>query len=62
MVEVLRVTDDTSREFLADLIHEANRQAKRMPHIVGCDKLHTPWDEIHLDIDALLEDYLEAPA
>lgn len=60
MVEVMRVTDETSRAVVADLIVEANRLAKRAPHIVGCDRLRTPWDELHLDIDALLTDWMDA--
>lgn len=61
MVEVLRVTDETSSEMLADLICDANRDAKRQPHIFGvCAP--SAWDDAHELIDELLDDWEQAPA
>lgn len=60
--EVLRVTDETSRAFLADLIAETNRKAKRQQRIVERFTTDKPsaWSELHQDLDALLTDYLSA--
>jgi hypothetical protein len=61
MVEVLRVTDDTPRELLAELLVDANRDAKRQPHVFGvCAP--SAWDEAHELIDELLDDWEQAPA
>lgn len=63
MVEVLRVTDETSRQFLGELINQANRDAKRQQRIVKQFERDKPtkWDEAHADIDALVTDWESAP-
>lgn len=62
MVDVLRVTDETSREVLADLIRETNRLAKRQQRIVERFTTDKPsaWSDYHLDLDALLTDWESA--
>lgn len=50
--------DATADQLREALTHAAYR-AHRMPHVVGNDKLPTPWDKAHADIDGML-DVLEA--
>ncbi len=60
----IRVTDDTTRHELAEAIDNLNRSAKRAQHIVEkfSDDEPTEWTRWHRRIDALLEDWMKAPA
>jgi hypothetical protein len=58
---VIRVTDQSTRAEIADVLAMANYQAKRKPHVLG--KVQpSAWDECHKLIDELLQDWLDAPA
>lgn len=58
----IRVTDDTSRAEIAEALVHANAAAKRKPRVVGDEKIPTAWDHCHEILDALLEDWENAPA
>ena len=45
----------THDEALAELL-EANRQAKRQPHVMGTEDYPSRWDQWHEWIDLLLDD------
>ncbi len=56
MSTVVRVTDDTTLEELADCLRLLNDAAKRAPHVKGvCAP--SSWDIAHKRIDAVLDDY-----
>lgn len=58
---VVLITDETTRAQIAEVLAEANRHAKRKPHVLGVVG-PSAWDECHSLIDALLEDWDQAPA
>jgi hypothetical protein len=62
MTTALRTTDRSTRAEIADVLAEANYQAKRKPKVVGDKTLPTAWDEAHDLLDHLLQDWLDAPA
>jgi hypothetical protein len=53
---VIRVTDDTTWDELASALANVCARAKRVPRVVGSEKLPTEWDTRHEQIDALLTD------
>lgn len=57
-------TEVTSRAEIAEVLAEANREAKRKPCVVRKFKADPPtaWDEAHEFINALIEDWENAPA
>lgn len=61
-MEVLKVSDDTTREELAVAIGSVCDRAKRIPHVVGTDRLPTEWDRRHEQINAMLDQIERAPA
>ena len=58
--EIVRVTDETPRAEIADLLAEAVHQAGRTFRVVGSPEHPTDWDAAHELIDELLSDYFEA--
>lgn len=58
---MLVITDDTTRDELAEAITHANAYAERQPHVLGVSG-PSKWDEAHERINALLDDYEHAPA
>lgn len=62
MADVLRVTDETTRDELVEALGNMNRSAKRTMAVVGTDLVPTPWDRFHARINALLDDLERAPA
>jgi hypothetical protein len=61
MTTIVKVTDTSTRAEIADVLAEANYQAKRKPHVLGVVG-PSAWDEAHSLIDCLLQDWLDAPA
>lgn len=54
---VVRVTDDTTRDELAETLRLLNDAAKRVPHVRGvCSP--SSWDVQHARIDAVLDEWL----
>lgn len=57
MPDVLRVNDASTRADIAESIVNVNARAKRIPHVVGNEKLPTEWDRRHGNINDLLTDW-----
>ena len=54
---VVRVTDETTREELAETLRLLNDAAKRVPHVKGvCSP--SSWDVQHQRIDAVLDEWI----
>lgn len=54
---VVRVTDETTRDELAECLRLLNDAAKRVPHVRGvCSP--SAWDIQHQRIDAVLDEWL----
>lgn len=58
---MLVITDDTTRDELAEAIVHANAFAERQPHVLGVSG-PSKWDTAHARVDALLEDWERAGA
>lgn len=58
MAKILRITDETTREELAEALTHLARYARRQPHHPDC----TRWVLAHQRIDALLTDWQRASA
>jgi hypothetical protein len=56
MAETIRVTDETTRADLVLAIGGVCDRAKRIPQIVGTEKLPTEWDRRHEQINQMLDD------
>lgn len=59
--DIIRVTDDTTREGLAEAIGGVNGRAKRIPHVVGSEELPTEWDRRHAQINDMLTELETLP-
>lgn len=55
--DVLVITDDTTRDEIAEAITLLNTSAKVLKRVVGNDQHETPWDRCHRRIDILLYEY-----
>lgn len=62
MPDVIRVTEASTREELAEALLNLCARARREMPVVGTELLRTPWDKRHEAIDALLEDWQKAPS
>lgn len=58
---VVKVTDQTTRAEIADVLATANYEAKRKPHVLGVVG-PSAWDIAHDLLDHLLADWEQAPA
>lgn len=47
---------------LAEFITHHNREAKRVPAVIGTADYPSKWDRLHLAIDDALDDYFERMA
>lgn len=58
----LRITDDTTRDELAEYLTNLNNHAKRQPRIVEKSYLDRPtdWTKAHRRMDGPLDDWLLA--
>lgn len=61
LIDPSLTTDDhePSRDELCEALAHMNHRAKREMSVVGSEKLKTPWDRRHEEIDQMLDD-LEA--
>lgn len=59
---IVRITDDTTRAEIAEAITNMAHRASREFPVVGTPEQPTPWDLRHGAINALIDDYWEAPA
>jgi hypothetical protein len=55
--QILRVTDDTTLEELAEALSTLNAFARRQQHIIGGREGLSAWDRAHQRIDKLLTDW-----
>lgn len=62
MTAAIRVTDASTKAELAEALRNLCARAQREMPVVGTEALPTPWDKRHRAIDALLDDYEQAPA
>lgn len=51
---ILRITDDSTREEIAEAITHCCRTASRAPYVIGTDEHPSAWDRAHVRINALL--------
>lgn len=56
---IIRITDDTTAEELAEYIGHLCANAKRQQCIVGSDQHPTAWDRAHRQMDGPLDLYNE---
>lgn len=54
---MLKVTDDTTRDDIAEALRHVCAYAERQPHVIGW----STWERAHERIDQLLTDYEQAP-
>jgi hypothetical protein len=59
-MSVVKVSDTSTRHEIAEVLAEANYHAKRKPHVLGVVG-PSAWDVAHDLIDALLDDWEQAP-
>lgn len=52
---LIRVTDETTWDEIAEALGHANQAAKRVPHVLGV-AVPSQWDNAHARLDALLDD------
>lgn len=54
------LTGDETADELAEAIGHANTAAKRQPHVMGDPDHPSRWDIAHRNLDAMLDDWLDA--
>jgi hypothetical protein len=57
MSDLLRVTDETTRDELASALANVCARARRIPHVVGSETLPSEWDRRHATLNELLTEY-----
>lgn len=57
---LLRVTDDSDREELAEALTHCCRTAIRAPHVFGSKDHPSAWDRAHATLDVLLDEWVKA--
>jgi hypothetical protein len=62
MTSLLRITDDSTREEIAEAITHCCRTAVRAPHVRGSDEHPSAWDRAHETLDELLCEWEAARA
>lgn len=61
MTDVIRVTDEDMRADLEAHLLLVNARAKRVPHLLGTAALPTEWDQRHVQLDLLLDEWQGKP-
>lgn len=56
-MDIIRVTDDTTRDQIAEACGHVCASAKRLPRVVGTAECPTLWDRLHAKLDVLLDEW-----
>lgn len=56
-MSLLRITDDSTRDELAEALTHCCRTAIRAPHVFGDPDRPSTWDVAHKRLDALLDEW-----